>query len=177
MTDLLPEKWMKVMAMTTTALGVVASVALSRASFYTNQSQLFRALEADQWSYYQAKSIKQELFQTRIKSLQLEQLGLLTPDQEFLLNQTLDNYSKEITRYNQEKTEIKAQAEKIHRDNVISSRRSSEFSMSVVFAQIAIMLSAVGVLLKRRSLWIVGLIFGFISLFFIANGFLLFFTL
>jgi hypothetical protein len=36
------------------------------------------------------------------------------------------------------------------------------------------MLSSVGALLKRRDLWIIGLIIGAISLLYLANGFLLF---
>src|SRR5690348_2651481 len=102
MRDLLPEKWMKVMAVTTTVLGVVASIAASRASFYITRTQFNIALEADQWSYYDAKSVKQNLLEAKIRALEYKKLGSLTPAQEALLDSAIQNYSKDISRYKQE---------------------------------------------------------------------------
>jgi len=175
MADLLPEKWMKAMAVTTTVLGVVASIASSRSSFYITKSQLYTALEGSQWAYYQAKSIKQDLFATQVKSLQVELLGAITPAQKDQLNQAIQNASKDIVRYAQEKADIKKQAELINKQNALAGQRGSQFSLAIVFAQIGIMLSSVGVLLKQREMWYVGLVFGFISLIFLVNGFLLYF--
>jgi len=177
MADLLPEKWMKAMAVTTTVLGVVASIGSSRSSFYITKAQQYTALEGSQWAYYQAKSIKQDLFVTQMRSLQVQLAGATTPGQKDLMSQTIQNASKDIVRYDQEKADIKKQAETINKENVLLGKRGSQFSLSVVFAQIGIMLSSVGLLLKRKELWYVGLVMGAISLFFLANGFLLFLNL
>jgi hypothetical protein len=174
MADLLPEKWMKAMAVTTTVLGVAASIGSSRSSFYITKAQQYTALEGSQWAYYQAKSIKQDLFITQIKSLQVQLAGATTPEQKALLEQTIQNTSKDITRYDQEKADIKKEAEKINKENALLGKRGSQFSLAIVFAQIGIMLSSVGLLLKREKLWYVGLVMGIISLVFLANGFLLF---
>ena len=175
MADLLPEKWMKGIAVTTTVLAVVASIASSRSSFFTAKAQLLTALEGSQWSYYQAKSIKQNLYETQMKAFQVEILSAATPEQKELLGKNLQDYAKDIARYDQEKADIKKQAEGTNKENSIVVRMGSQFSLAVVFSQIGIMLSSVGALLKRKEMWIVGLIIGFISLIYLANGFLLFF--
>ncbi len=175
MTDILPEKWMKGIAITTTVLAVVASVASSRSAFFIAKAQLLTALEGSQWSYYQAKSIKQNLAETQENAFQVEILGATSPEQRELLTKNLAAYAKDMARYNEEKAAIKKQAEDTNRENALVVRRGSQFSLAVVFSQIGIMLSSVGALLKRREMWIVGLVIGFISLVYLANGFLLFF--
>ena len=175
MADILPEKWMKGIAITTTVLAVVASIASSRSSYYTAKAQLLTALEGSQWDYYQAKSIKQNLYEAQQKSFQIDLLGATTPEQRELISKDLQDYAKDIVRYDKEKTDIKKQADGTDKDNGIVVRRGAEFSLAVVFSQIGIMLSSVGALLKRKEMWIVGLIIGSISLVFLANGFLLFF--
>jgi hypothetical protein len=175
MADILPEKWMKGIAITTTVLAVVASIASSRSAFFTAKAQLLTALEGSQWSYYQAKSIKQNLSETQLKAFQVEIVGSTTAEQKELLNKNLQEYTQNIARYDQEKADIKKQAEATNKENALVVRRGGIFSLAVVFSQIGIMLSSVGALLKRKEMWIVGLIIGFVSIVYLANGFLLFF--
>jgi hypothetical protein len=98
MADLLPEKWMKGIAITTTILAVVAAIASSRSSFFVAKAQLLTALEGSQWGYYQAKSIKQDLFETQEKVFQDEMLGATTPEQKEFLNKNVAEYAKDIAR-------------------------------------------------------------------------------
>jgi hypothetical protein len=156
-------------------LAVVASIASSRSSYYTAKAQLLTALQGSQWDYYQAKSIKQDMMETQQKAFQVVLLGATAPEQRQLLGKDLQDYAKDIARYDKEKADIRKQAEDTGKDNGIIVRRGAQFSLAVVFSQIGIMLSSVGALLKRREMWIVGLIIGSISLVFLADGFLLFF--
>ena len=174
MADILPEKWMKGIAITTTILAVVAAIASSRSSFYVAKAQLLTALEGSQWGYYQAKSIKQNLYETQEKIFLIELLGSTTSEQRDVMNKNIQDFSKDIARYDKEKAVIQQQAEGTNTENALVVRRGSQFSLAVVFSQIGIMLSSVGALLKRKEMWIVGLVIGGISLFFLANGFLLF---
>lgn len=175
MADILPEKWMKGIAITTTVLAVVASIASSRSSFFVAKAQLLTALEGSKWSYYQAKSIKQNLAETQLRAFQVDALGATTPEQKDLLNIDILAYQADIARYEKEKSDIKLDAENTGKDNANAVRRGSQFSLAIVFSQIGIMLSSVGALLKRKEMWIVGLVIGFISLIYLANGFLLLF--
>ncbi|MBF0122164.1 MAG: DUF4337 domain-containing protein [Candidatus Omnitrophica bacterium] len=173
-TDLLPEKWMKAIAATTTVLAVVAAIAGSRSAYFIAKAQLLTALEGSQWSYYQAKSIKQNLVEIQQKEFQFKLLADMSEAQKEFVTKDLQAAVANIKRYDQEKAEIKKQAEGTNKENALVVRRGSQFSLAVVFAQIGIMLSSVGALLKRPSMWIVGLIIGAISLVYLANGFLLF---
>jgi hypothetical protein len=166
---------MKGIAMTTTVLAVVAAIASSRSSFFVAQAQLLTATEGSQWAYYQAKSIKQNLFDIQQKTFEINMLGATTQDQKDLMTRNILEYTKDIAKYDKEKADIKAQAEATDKENGIVVRRGSQFSLAVVFAQIGIMLSSVGALLKRKEIWILGLAIGSVSLVFLANGFLLLF--
>ncbi|MBF0483127.1 MAG: DUF4337 domain-containing protein [Candidatus Omnitrophica bacterium] len=175
MADILPEKWMKGVAITTTVLAVVASIASSRSAFFIAKAQLLTALEGSQWSYYQAKSVKQNLAEAQQVTLQSGLLGATTPEQKEFITQNIMNYAENVARYEKEKDVIKKDAEKIGKENGIVVRKGSQFSLAVVFSQIGIMLSSVGALLRRKEMWITGIIIGSFSLFYIVNGFLLFF--
>ena len=175
MADLIPEKWMKAMVVTTTVLGVVASIGSSRATNYITKAQFFTAQETDQWAYYQAKSIKQDLFSAQERSIQYKLLSGPSPAQKELLNLAFQKYTQDIARYDQEKIDIKKKVEGIVRQNALAVLKGTQFSLSVVFSQIGVMLSSVGVLFRRREMWYVGIVFGLISIVYIANGFLLLF--
>ena len=175
MADILQEKWMKGVAVTTTVLAVVASISSSRAGYFTAKAQLLTALEGSKWAYYQAKSIKQNLAETQQTAFEIEVLGATSPAQKTLLDDKLKAYAEDIVRYAKEKEAIKKEAEDTGSANAVVNRRGSQFSLSVVFAQIGIMLSSVGALIKRRDMWIIGLIIGGIAIVYLANGFLLFF--
>lgn len=171
---IIKEKWMQGIAITTTVLAVVAAIGSSRSAYFIAKAQLLTAQEGSQWSYFQAKSIKQNLMEMQKKSFEIQLLGSTSPEQRAAYSKDIDDASANIVRYDAEKADIKKQAESTNTENALVVRRGSQFSLSVVFAQIGIMLSSVGALLKRRDMWIVGLIIGAISIVFLANGFLLF---
>jgi len=175
MADILPEKWMKGVAVTTTILAVLTAIASSRSSFYVAQAQLLTALEGSQWSYYQAKSIKQNLAESQLNAFEVEVIGITNVKQKEVMDQKMKTAASEIDRYDKEKAEIRKNAEKVGKDNILNGRKGGQISLSVVFFQIGIMLSSVSALIKRRELWYLGLVFGAVACVFLANGFLLFF--
>lgn len=175
MTEILQEKWMKGVALTTTCLAVLASIAASRSAFFTARGQLLTAQEGSQWAYYQAKSIKQHLEEKQKDSLEIASRGSLTGSQKELIEKQLKAAETAVERYSQEKTDIQNNAERTSRENILAVRRGAQFSLSVVFLQIGIMLSSVSALVKRRELWYVGLIGGLGGTIYLANGFLLLF--
>jgi hypothetical protein len=175
MAEFMQEKWMKGVAITTTCLAVLTSIASSRAGFCVAKNQVLTAQEGSQWAYYQAKSIKQNLAETQRNAFEVDVLGAANPEQKVLLETKLKTAVSEIARYDKEKTDIMKEAQDVGKQNALVSRRGNQFSMSVVFFQIGIMLSSVGALLKRKELWIVGLLFGCVAIAYLANGLFLFF--
>jgi hypothetical protein len=175
MADILPEKWMKGVAITTTVLAVCASIAGSRSAVCVARNQLLTSLEGSTWAYYQAKSIKQTLLETQRKAFEAEVIGNKNAEQKVFLEKELQSSAAEIERYGKEKDQIQKDAKTVASDNAVVADRSKQFTLSVVFFQIGIMLSSVSVLVKRKEMWVAGVVFGLIGLFFLANGLLLFY--
>ena len=80
MAEILQEKWMKGVAITTTVLAVLTSIAASRAGFCVSKSQVLTALEGSKWAYYQAKSIKQNLKEMQRQFYQVDIVGTTTQE-------------------------------------------------------------------------------------------------
>jgi hypothetical protein len=175
MSDIVVPKWLKGVAVTTTILAVSAAIVGSRGTACVAQIQLLTSREGSAWAYYQAKSVKQNLAEIESKVFLIDSVGSLTAEQKDLLKKELDDSAAKIARYETEKNEIKTQAENLAKENAVVARRGNQFSLSVVFIQIGIMLSSVAALINRKSLWMLGLVSGAVGLVFMANGFLLFF--
>lgn len=175
MADILPEKWMKGVAVTTTILAVCASIAGSRGTNCASKTQVLTAMEGSKWAYYQAKSIKQNMAETQVKAFEVGMVGLQNIDQQERLAKELKTYASEIARYDKEKSQIMREAVDLGKENALVARKGSQFSLAVVFFQIGIMLSSVSALLKRKALWLLGSLFGIVGLVFLANGLFLLF--
>ncbi len=169
------EKWLKWVALTTTILAVCAAIGSLKGGGYSTQVQIMTTQENNKWSYYQAKSIKQHVSEMELDILKLELFkndnALIKGEYQGKIKKLEDN----IARYDKEKTDIKAQAEVLSGKQAILKRHGGNFGLAVMFFQIAIMLSAIGSLLKQRSSWLIGLFIGGAGFIYFINGFLLFF--
>lgn len=170
MAEILPERWMKGVAITTTCLAVMTSIAASRGTACVAKTQLLTAIESSKWAYYQAKSIKQNLAETQKNAFEVEVLGAADPTQKALYQDRLKEASQDIARYEEEKGQIKREAEDTAAVNARLARKGNFFSAAIVFFQIAIMLSSVSALLKKRYMWLVGLAFGAIAIALLGYG-------
>jgi hypothetical protein len=104
----------------------------------------------DTWSFYQAKSIKLNIYE-------------LKTDPEL----------KELARYESEKKEIMNEARKLETDRDEAKKRSPWYSMSITFLQIAMVLSSTSILaVSMGLLWASIGCSVFASILF-ANGYLL----
>jgi hypothetical protein len=173
--NLLDEKWTRWVALMTTILAVSAAIASLKGGSYSTKVQLMTTTESSKWSYFQSKSTKQHVVEMQKDLFKLEALKNDNPDAKKYIDERIKFYESEIARYDQEKNEIKTQAEDFSKQENIFKRHGLNFSMGVMYLQIAIMLSSMSVLLKKRMLWISGVVLGSIGLFYVLNGFLLFF--
>ena len=107
MVDILPEKWMKGVAVTTTCLAVMTAISASRGSACLVKTQLLTAIESSKWAYYQAKSIKQNLAENQKNAFEVEIIGAVIPEQKLLYENKLNIVTQEITRYDAEKNQLK----------------------------------------------------------------------
>jgi len=170
MADMMQEKWIKGVVITTTCLAVMTAIAASRGGACLAKTQLLTAIESSKWAYYQAKSIKQNLAEVQKNAFEVEILGAANAEQKALYEEKLKTATQEISRYNTEKNQIRQEAEDTAASNKLIAKKGNFFSASVVFFQLGIMLSSVSALLKKKFMWIIGLAFGAIATVLLGYG-------
>jgi cation transport ATPase len=170
------ETWLQWVALTTTILAVCAAISSLKASSYSTRVQIHTTKEANHWAYYQSKSIKEHSFQLNRDILNYARL-LSSPNpqvQQFLAAKIKD-YEKEINRYDQEKKQIKTEAETLIKEQEELKKHNAAFALAVMLLQIGIMMSAVAALIKRKMMWVAGLVLSAVGLVYMGNGFFLWF--
>jgi Domain of unknown function (DUF4337) len=151
--------WIKALSLSTAIIAVFAAVASLMSGSYSNEAildkseaMLQESLASDQWALYQAKGIK--------GAIATGQAGIIAdtkPDAAAKL-------MSESVRYGKEQEEIKKEALKIESEVKTKNEESAElmerhhkFAICVTLLQIAIALSAIAALTRRKPLWFVGL--------------------
>jgi ABC-type multidrug transport system fused ATPase/permease subunit len=136
----------------------------------------------DTWAFYQAKSIKQSLYEIAALDIetQLQTAPNLTQEQRRALQERLDRYKATIARYESDpvtgegKRELAARAHRLEEERDISRQKSPWFSFASAFLQIAIVLSSTAILAVSMELLWASVGFGAFGLMMFLNGLLLF---
>lgn len=162
-------------ALTTTILAVVASLSSSLGSYYSSSATDMTAQVSSNWAYYQANSTKEHIFESEKDLLVLASNVVPNKDLKKKIEEKVEELDKGIIKYTGLKDELSTTNANLEEQIKITSAKSDHLSVGLVYLQIAIMLSSVGALFKKHSLWVVGLIFGIVGLFYSLNGYLLFF--
>jgi Na+/glutamate symporter len=124
--------------------GYMGGATQANAGLYKNNAAIKKTEAANQWSYFQAKSTKQNL-----NELALD----LAPEgkKEF--------YEAEIKRYKEEKTEIKAKAEQLELLSLEWDNKSDaemhqhhRWAQATTVLQVSIALAAIALLTRRKWL-------------------------
>jgi hypothetical protein len=168
------EPWLNYLALTTVVLAVCATLATFKAGGNSTRSVLTQTQASDQWAYYQAKSIKGYLFEIRKEEMEVELLALKrkSPKATFPeLEEKISGYGKKIARYDAEKKVIEAEARKFEAVRDDAKLHSQIFGIAVIFLQIAILLSSIAAFMKKKLLWVAGLLTGCAGIAYFLNGF------
>jgi hypothetical protein len=166
------ETWIQLVALTTTILAVLAAIASLRASSYSTRVQLATTREANQWAYYQSKSIKGYSYTlTRDILTAVRLLETKNSKAQKYLTGKIKEYEDQMSRLSKEKQEVKKGAEDLVKEQEVFKRKNGNFALSVVMLQIAIMCSAVSALIKKKLMWLVGLVLGGWGIFYFVMGF------
>jgi len=161
------EAWTKYTSLSLVLLAVLAAVATqwggkfsSRILVNLNDATYNQAQASDQWSFYQAKSIKQNLYE--LTRDQLPKAGELTAT---LASVALEKINSKIDKYDEEKRQIQADAKawEKKRDEARAaanhaSRQGSEMGLAVSIYQIAIAMGSICLVVKKKPLWYLALL-------------------
>jgi hypothetical protein len=163
-------KWIGWLSLSTAIVAVVAALAslqsgslANEALLKKNEAVLMQAKASDQWSYYQAKGIKGNLSAVEGATLH----GAMAK-----------KYKDEADRYKQEQAEIKKGADELEAKVDESNKEAAEllehhhkFAYAVTLFQVAIALSAIAAMTRRKWLWIASMIIALGGLGFFGMGF------
>ncbi len=179
MEEVKKEKWLTYMALTTILIAVAATFSTFKGGGFSTRSLLNQTLASDQWAFFQAKSIKKDLFDARKENLEV-QVALLEKQKGNgalveKYNGLIADYTKKSKTYESDKEDISKIAKGYENIREESKLHSGKFGVAVIFLQISILLSSIATLSKKKYVWVCGLILGIIGLFYFLDGFFLFF--
>lgn len=147
---------------------------------------------SDTWAFYQAKNIRQTLYELRAGELEANAAGAgLTPETRERLNAQLAEARSTVARYESEpdsaapndptrgegKTQLRARALAFEAAREEASARDDNFDMAEVFLQLALVLGSVAILAVNRLILGMSAVLGALGTILTANGFLLLFAL
>ena len=173
------EKWTTYMALTTILIAVCATLSTFKGGGYSTKSLLNQTLASDQWNYFNSKGVKSYIFEAQLTDVtfrknMLDQTGKGTAVNK-QYQQQIDLLSKKIKKFEDEKKEIKKNAEAYVKASAENKLHSAAFGIAVIFLQVSILLSSISALTKRKYIWIISLFVGAAGILYFLNGFFLFF--
>lgn len=113
---------------------------------------------SNQWAYYQAKVMRENLYVLAAEGLELELEEAGDGSKaKAAREKKLATYRKKAEEYKKEKEEIMAEAKKLEEERDTAARRDPYFDYAEVLLQIAIVLASVAMLSGRREAFYVSL--------------------
>jgi hypothetical protein len=166
-------RWTSYLSLQTAVIAVFAAVASLESGGYSNdailaknEAILFESQASDQWAYFQAKGVKESLAANQALSVSATNPALAT------------KFDAAAARYKAEQGEIQTAARALEAKVEASNQRAEQllehhhrFAIAVTLFQIAIALSAIAALTKRKALWMVGLAASLFGLVLFLRGF------
>jgi hypothetical protein len=144
--------WISWVALSTAVLAVLAAIAGLLSGEHANEAMVNQIEASDQWSYYQAKSIKASVLEAKIS----------------LVGAPNESDRSNRDRYEKEQEAIKSQAEHKEAAAKANFHKHEVFARGVTMFQIAIAVAAISALTKRRKFWTVSLVFGSVGCVFLV---------
>jgi hypothetical protein len=136
----------KIVAGTMAIIAALLAIVSVLGLHFISEKLLNQQLASDQWAYYQAKNIRHYSAQVARDLLaQAKAAPELT-----------GTYARDIVRYGEDMKEIQTKAKEYENERDVDSRRAERLHFGEVFLEIAIVLSSLAILTKRKLWYIVG---------------------
>lgn len=164
--------WVTWLSLSTAVIAVLAAIASLESGDHANEAivlktdaTLTQSAADDAWAYYQAKSIKEDMYRALVP---------LAPKPE-----AAAEWGRKADEEGKQKGEQKVEAEKLGAEVKAADAESRQhltlhhrFAKSVTIFQVAIALSAIAALARKKPLWWVSLAVGAAGAVLLAMGFL-----
>ena len=153
------EKWITLVALSTAIIAVFAAICGLIGNHHANEAMLLQIKSSDQWNYYQAKGIKYEGV--------VNTLSLL-----HAMNKEDTALQSKMTGLAKDKEKIMKEAQKFQEDSEQEMRQHLVFAYAITIFQVAIAISAVVILTRKKGLWYACLFLVALGIYFMTKGFL-----
>jgi cobalamin biosynthesis Mg chelatase CobN len=147
------EAWTKYVSLTVVIIAVIAAVAAQRSGKYGGQVQMDQLQASDDWSFYQAKSIKQHLDESALVQL-LETGNTNSPPVAAEIKKLAAN----VTRYDSEKADLQAKAKDLEKKRDEASARGGRMGLAVSILSVSIATASICTVTKKKPLWFVAMV-------------------
>ncbi len=160
------DSWMKYVSLTLVCVAVLTAIATLKGGGFTtrtlkemNEATFQQTLASDEWNLFQAKSIKQKLYE-----FQLDMLGNAA---DAAAEARAKKLKEKIAEYKQEQAEslAKAKAHEKGRDAARAladnaAQHSRDMGLAITFFQVSIAIGGICLVVKKRPLWFISLALG-----------------
>ena len=154
------ERWTMGVALSSALLAALAAVASLQAGHHANEAMISQITAANQWSYFQSKSIKESQLKGKLDILQALDKPVAATDKA------------KLEEYKADKEKIQKTAGEKEKEAQHELKNHQIFARSVTLFQIAISIGAIAVLTKRPKFWFISLGLGVTGLIFFVQAFL-----
>ena len=170
------DRWLNYLATTTVLLAVLATLSTFFGQKNSTRSVISEIKASNQWNYFQAKKIRSYLFEVQKEGLEID----LKMRQETIpaslneqMQKRVEGFGSNIAKWQDDMNKIEKDALSFEQARDAALMHSQNFGLAVVFLQLAILLSSIAALMKKKPVWLSGLVVGAAGLFYFANGFFL----
>ncbi len=152
--------WMGQVALSTAMIAVIAAISALLAGHHSNEALISQIQSSDNWSHYQSKSIKASLL--NVKNDLIVEMG----------KQPKTTDLEKAAEYKKDQDEISEKAKEKAHESEHHLGAHVILAKSVTLFQIAIAISAISVLTRRKSFWYGSLGVAAIGVVFFVQGIL-----
>lgn len=133
----------KVVAGTMAIIAASLAIVSVLGQHYNTEKLLSQQRASDQWAYYQAKDIRHYIAQSAADSLRIAKADPAT----------VKKYNNDSDRYKKQTAEIQHEALDFEKERDKMGREADTFHFGEVFLELAIVLSSLSILTKRKPLF------------------------
>ena len=155
------EPFDKVVAGTMAIVAAVLAMVSVLGLHFISEKLLNQQKNSDQWAFYQAKNIRRYSAQVASDLLIQAKAG----------PEVTAKYAKDIARYDKDMEGIQEKAKEYEKERDVDSRRAERLHIGEVFLEVAIVLSSLAILTKRKLWYIAGTISALVGLVVAASAF------
>lgn len=174
------KQFSKRVALTTALYAVLLAITSLGGNNATKEMMLHQQMSSNQWSYYQAKSIKESFARERRESIEAilaERGAMMKPDARVAYERMRETAASDEARYAKEKEQILEQAKALEKERDVSRAKDPYFDFGEVLLQLAIVTASIAILSGSSPVYLFSIVMATLGVALSLNGFLLLVTL